>query len=158
MTYLYFHNGAFYDSRICGAVVVQEIDPEWDGEGEPRMIDREISPSKIPAGAVEITEAERDAVFAAAQAAGKIIQAGPDGRPVVVDLPPPTPERQEELARLRRDQLMKDSDWVIFRAWETNTQPPAEVVTYRTALRQLPEQPGWPIEIEWPELPPILVS
>ncbi|MDK3025590.1 phage tail assembly chaperone [Cupriavidus taiwanensis] len=157
MTYLFFHDGAFYDSRICGAVIVQEIDPDWDGDGEPPMIDREISPSKIPAGAVPITEVERDAMFAA-QTQGKLIQTGADGRPVVVDPPAPTDQQLENTARARRDKLLSDSDWVTFRAIETGQAVPADVAAYRQALRDLPSSVGWPREVVWPTPPAALVS
>jgi hypothetical protein len=51
----------------------------------------------IPADAVEITDA-RHAELIAGQADGRIIVAGPDGAPVLVD-PPPAPTRTPVLSR-----------------------------------------------------------
>jgi len=50
----------------------------------------EIHGAEIPADAVEITDAEH-ADLMAGQAAGQIIAAGPDGRPILIDPPPAAP-------------------------------------------------------------------
>ena len=54
--------------------------------------------------------------------------------------------------RKRRDDLLKESDWVVVKAFETNTTIPAEWATYRQALRDIPQQPDFPTNINWPEL------
>lgn len=51
-----------------------------------------IHGAKIPADAVEITEDEHAALLDG-QSHGKLIQADANGRPVLVDPPPPTPEQ-----------------------------------------------------------------
>lgn len=53
---------------------------------------REIHGDNMPADVVEITTEEHLDLLAG-QAAGKIIEADNDGRPVLVDPPPPTPEQ-----------------------------------------------------------------
>lgn len=69
----------------------------------------DIHGDSIPADAVEITNEEHAALLAA-QAAGKRIEAGADGRPVAVD-PPAIPvakllaQAQEELRSMRRNML-----------------------------------------------------
>ncbi len=87
---------------------VEVPDPNWNPadhpEGTPHPLiavpdETAIAPTiemsnpacKIPADAVEITEAEHAALLAA-QSAGKIIQADASGHPVAVDPPPPTLE------------------------------------------------------------------
>ena len=54
--------------------------------------DPSIHGSNIPSDAVEIT-IEGHAALLEGQSQGKLIQADANGRPVCVDLPPPTPEQ-----------------------------------------------------------------
>lgn len=75
-------------------------------------------------------------------------------------------------ARAVRDQLLKDSDasmaldrlgldvpsGTTFTAWLSFLRGLGSVLTgaiaqYRQALRDLPNQPGFPFEIDWPEKP-----
>lgn len=53
---------------------------------------REIHGDNIPADAVEITNEQHQALIDG-QPQGKMIQADANGRPVLVDPPPPTPEQ-----------------------------------------------------------------
>ena len=53
---------------------------------------REIHGDNIPADAVEITEAEHTALLEG-QSMGKVIVADENGRPILQDPPPPTPEQ-----------------------------------------------------------------
>jgi len=59
-------------------------------------------------------------------------------------------EQQANEARTQRDALLAESDWtqvldapVDAEAW----------VAYRQALRDVPEQSGFPGDIEWPQIP-----
>jgi hypothetical protein len=60
---------------------------------------------------------------------------------------------EEELsvsARSRRDVLLRDSDWAV------STDAPTDKAawqTYRQALRDVPQQEGFPQEVTWPEKP-----
>lgn len=56
-------------------------------------------------------------------------------------------------ARAERDRLLADCDWVVTRAFETTTPVPPPWAAYRAALRNLPQQPGFPDAITWP-VPP----
>jgi len=56
-------------------------------------------------------------------------------------------------ARAQRDSLLAGSDWVVIRAYETNSNIPAEWELYRRALRDVPQQPGFPLDITWPAAP-----
>lgn len=67
--------------------------------------------------------------------------------------PPESPVDLEKLAaqtRMQRNQLLTDSDW---------TQMPdapvdqAAWATYRQALRDIPQQAGFPTDITWPTKP-----
>ena len=55
-----------------------------------------------------------------------------------------------ELARRRRNQLLDVSDWTQL---PDSTADKAVWATYRQALRDLPSQAGFPLEIVWP-VPP----
>lgn len=57
------------------------------------------------------------------------------------------------LLRKDRNQRLADSDWVVSRAYETGTPVPQVWVTYRQALRDVPQQPGFPDNIQWPAQP-----
>ncbi len=58
-------------------------------------------PVKIPADAVEITR-EEHAQLLAAQAAGKVIQADQDGKPVAIDYVPPQLSQHEQAMQTLR--------------------------------------------------------
>lgn len=54
--------------------------------------------------------------------------------------------------RAQRDQLIAQSDWMVIRAQETNTQVAEEWVTYRQALRDISSQESFP-NVIWPVSP-----
>lgn len=56
-------------------------------------------------------------------------------------------------ARRRRDELLKACDWVTVRALDLGEPVPASWVAYRQALRDVPEQLGFPGAVDWP-VPP----
>lgn len=68
-------------------------------------------------------------------------------------IPFATPSAVAAQARARRDAALAGCDWVILRASEQNEPVPAEWLAYRTALRDIPLQPGFPVDIEWPTPP-----
>lgn len=57
-----------------------------------------------------------------------------------------------EAIRSKRDHLLKDTDWLVTRAVETETSMPAGWATYRQALRDVTSQPD-PMDIIWPTEP-----
>ena len=62
-------------------------------------------------------------------------------------------EQPKKEVREIRDRLLAESDWVTIRATDTGDPVPTEWQTYRQALRDIPEQTGFPEEIEWPQEP-----
>lgn len=68
-------------------------------------------------------------------------------------LPQPTAAALEAAARTERDRLLAACDWVVTRATEAAQAVPAVWVAYRQALRDVPEQPGFPTTINWPAAP-----
>jgi hypothetical protein len=55
--------------------------------------------------------------------------------------------------RQSRDQMLKDTDWVAVKAFETNTPMTSEWTSYRQGLRDITAQAGFPWTIEWPTKP-----
>lgn len=56
-------------------------------------------------------------------------------------------------ARRKRDDLLKESDWVLIRSVDQAVPVPQEWVQYRQALRDLPLQANFPNAINWPTKP-----
>ena len=57
--------------------------------------------------------------------------------------------------RKKRDTLLAVTDWLVTRATETGEPVPAEWAAYRQALRDVPQQDGFPENIIWPEEPEV---
>lgn len=57
--------------------------------------------------------------------------------------------------RAKRDRLLFESDWVVTRSVETGDPVPSAWLAYRQALRDIPEQEGFPQTINWPTAPEI---
>jgi hypothetical protein len=53
--------------------------------------------------------------------------------------------------RLFRNRLLGDCDWTQLPDVPSETSE--QWISYRQALRDLPAQPGWPNDIDWPEQP-----
>jgi len=74
----------------------------------------------------------------------------------VEDAPTPDPEPEEEsedpavVSRRERDYLLASSDWTQIDDSPVNK---AEWATYRTLLRDVPEQSGFPNSVSWPTEP-----
>ena len=110
----------------------------------------DIHGSNMPADVVEITH-ERWVELLDGQVAGLHITSDENGYPVLTQQPALPLEQQAEDARRLRNGLLFDSDW---------TQLPDTPQTlkdlwspYRQALRDVPQQPGFPYSITWPEKP-----
>lgn len=54
--------------------------------------------------------------------------------------------------RATRDQLLKQSDWMVIRAQETGIAIDEDWAAYRQALRDITEQESFP-DVEWPRDP-----
>jgi hypothetical protein len=53
----------------------------------------------------------------------------------------------------KRIQLLTSSDWVVIKAMDQGTQVPEAWRTYRQQLRDITQQPGYPLTVTWPEPP-----
>lgn len=56
-------------------------------------------------------------------------------------------------ARDTRDRLLAECDWMVVKSLESGQAVPSEWATYRQALRDLPQQAGFPTSINWPVKP-----
>jgi hypothetical protein len=57
--------------------------------------------------------------------------------------------------RAERAARLAACDWVVARAMELAEAVPAPWLAYRAALRDVPEQSGFPASVDWPEPPAV---
>ncbi|MNN26624.1 Caudovirales tail fiber assembly protein [compost metagenome] len=109
--------------------------------------------TQIPADAVEISFDEWQALLNG-QTAGKVIEWGDDGYPMLVDPPPPSPEQLAAIERAWRDAQLAETDGMVSRhrdeveAGATTTLTPeqySELQQYRQALRNWPQTAEFPL-------------
>jgi hypothetical protein len=121
----------------------------------------DINGDHIPSDAVEIT-ADEHSTLLAGQSAGKLMTADKSGHPVLTDPPPSTPEMLAAQMRARRDALIANTDWLVMRHRDVidaggktslNSNQLKALLAYRQALRDVPQQAGFPDDIQWPNPP-----
>ena len=59
----------------------------------------------------------------------------------------------EDRVRLKRSDLLQESDWVVIMHTEKGTNIPMEWEVYRQALRDITSQAGFPYQVNWPVAP-----
>lgn len=62
-------------------------------------------------------------------------------------------EHKEQKAREERELLLKESDYILMPDYPATEENKTAWAEYRQALRDLPEQEGWPVNIVWPKKP-----
>ena len=76
-------------------------------------------------------------------------------------IPEPSPEEIKERkaaeVRAKRDYLLNKTDYLVSGDYPISTEDLAKVKSYRQALRDLPEQEGFPESVEWPTEPKVKV-
>lgn len=55
--------------------------------------------------------------------------------------------------RDKRDGLLADTDWIVAVSYERGEPVSERMAIYRQSLRDIPEQEGFPYEVEWPTKP-----
>lgn len=66
--------------------------------------------------------------------------------------PAPDLELMAAAARDQRDALMRETDWMVLPDSPLSADDRDKVLAYRQALRDVPAQPGFPVDIVWPVL------
>jgi hypothetical protein len=61
-------------------------------------------------------------------------------------------EQVSQTVRNIRDRLLQASDWVVSRSYERQQPVPESWATYREALRDVPQQAGFPYNVQWPSI------
>lgn len=60
---------------------------------------------------------------------------------------------KKDAKRAERDAALLETDWVAIKAFETGVAVDEAMATYRQALRDIPQQEGFPDSINWPIRP-----
>ena len=55
--------------------------------------------------------------------------------------------------RVERNQKLKDTDWTVIKALESNTPQDFAMAAYRQELRDITSQAGFPWTVQWPTQP-----
>lgn len=71
----------------------------------------------------------------------------------VVAVPVPTTEELAAQVRSQRDALIAATDYLMATDYPLTDEKRQELTVYRQALRDVPEQSGFPTEIAWPTKP-----
>lgn len=70
----------------------------------------------------------------------------------------PTDAELSQDARTIRDGLLASTDYLMLSDYPISDDDRAVILAYRQALRDVPQQDGFPTSISWPEKPSILKS
>ena len=62
----------------------------------------------------------------------------------------------EQMARSKRDALLSESDYYLQPDYPSTQEGLNAVKAYRSALRDVPQQEGFPLSIEWPAKPDVI--
>ena len=73
-----------------------------------------------------------------------------------VPVPEPTEEELARNVRGIRDVKLSETDYLVVPDYPISEENLAEVKVYRQALRDIPEQKGFPKDVIWPDLPKFL--
>ncbi|KUM02938.1 tail fiber assembly protein [Chromobacterium subtsugae] len=115
----------------------------------------------MPEDAVEIDD-ETYQTLLSAQAEGAVISTGDDGLPLAQPRSAMTLDEAAEQARRQRDLLLKDALAVLERhagqtcfgiAPSLSEEQARGWALYAQALRDVPQQPGFPAQMQWPASP-----
>lgn len=111
-----------------------------------------VNGEDIPGDCVEIPADQYASLFAA-QAAGREIRPDDDGTPIAVERPQATGSQLAEMARTKRDQLLRVCDWTTLPDVPMDSATSAAWKTYRQALRDITGQATFPQSVTWPVAP-----
>jgi hypothetical protein len=62
-------------------------------------------------------------------------------------------EQAERQIRLKRDEDLQQTDWLVVKSYERSENIPSEWEIYRQELRDVTDQSGFPYDVAWPAKP-----
>ena len=62
---------------------------------------------------------------------------------------------KEQLVRAKRDYLLSQTDYLLSSDYPIAPESLDAVKAYRQALRDVPQQEGFPDDVDWPSLPEV---
>lgn len=71
----------------------------------------------------------------------------------IVEIPEPTTEEVAAQVRAQRDSMIAQTDYLMMSDYPISAEDKALVEAYRQALRDIPEQEGFPSNVQWPVVP-----
>lgn len=79
-----------------------------------------------------------------------------DGGYQIIQNPEPDDSMVAKAIRDKRDNLISETDYYLMPDYPLNPQNLEELKVYRQALRDVPEQEGFPRDVRWPDVPKFL--
>ena len=67
-------------------------------------------------------------------------------------------EEAEKSVRAKRDSLISETDYLLASDYPISAEDLEAVKVYRQALRDVPQQAGFPFDVVWPDLPVIVAE
>lgn len=67
-------------------------------------------------------------------------------------------EEAEKSVRAKRDSLISETDYLLASDYPISAEDLEAVKVYRQALRDVPQQEGFPFDVVWPDLPVIVAE
>ena len=74
----------------------------------------------------------------------------------IVKIPEPTDAELAEDIRNKRDRLISDTDFYLMSDYPIDSKNFEDLKIYRQALRDIPQQSGFPKDVIWPDVPKFL--
>ena len=108
----------------------------------------EIHGNDIPSDTVSVTDEQHSLLFAQ-QSEGKQIVSDDDGYPIAIPRPASVPTWEK--IKAQRDKLLQQCDWTVLSDSPVSNQ--SDWLTYRQALRDIPQDFTTPEEVVWPTVP-----
>lgn len=71
----------------------------------------------------------------------------------LVEIPEPTTEEVAAQMRAQRDSMIAQTDYLMMSDYPISEEDKTLLETYRQALRDIPEQEGFPSNVQWPVVP-----
>ena len=137
---------------------------KWSYEKKPttpeELAGMKISHTSFTNRAIELRKIKDDLITPESGYKAELV----DNRWIVSKIPEPTEkEKKEKLAqeiRAKRDALLQETDFIFLsdNPKGLTDEQKEEVTVYRNALRELPEQSGFPEQVTWPKPPECIVK